>query len=156
MIIKNETCFQNPQSCSRLALRSNQFGHPNQIDTKNQLADIFFKGNFTRDEWNHLLNLLNISHFNSAECSDLISKRTHKDSGEERVTVKSRPMMNLISRSSERVPSALLSAASESLGKTRQERQSPLSAQVEMYDRTWRPVVCAHSASFSEWNIDET
>ena len=25
------------------------------IDTKNQLADILIKGNFTRDEWNHLL-----------------------------------------------------------------------------------------------------
>ena len=25
------------------------------IDTKNQLADILTKGNFTRDEWNHLL-----------------------------------------------------------------------------------------------------
>ena len=24
-------------------------------DTKNQLADILTKGNFTRDEWNHLL-----------------------------------------------------------------------------------------------------
>ena len=33
------------------------------IDTKNQLADILTKGNFTRDEWNHLLNLFNISHF---------------------------------------------------------------------------------------------
>ena len=31
------------------------------IDTKNQLADILTKGNFTRDEWNHL-TLLNISH----------------------------------------------------------------------------------------------
>ena len=27
------------------------------IDTKNQLADILTKGNFTRDEWNHLLLL---------------------------------------------------------------------------------------------------
>ena len=27
------------------------------IDTKNQLADILTKGNFTRDEWNHLLTL---------------------------------------------------------------------------------------------------
>ena len=27
------------------------------IDTKNQLADILTKGNFTRDEWNHLLSL---------------------------------------------------------------------------------------------------
>ena len=33
------------------------------IDTKNQLADILTKGTFTRDEWNHLLCLLNISHF---------------------------------------------------------------------------------------------
>ena len=31
------------------------------IDTKNQLADILTKGNFTRDEWNHLLTLFNIS-----------------------------------------------------------------------------------------------
>ena len=38
------------------------------IDTKNQLADILTKGNFTRDEWNHLLNLFNISHFNSTAC----------------------------------------------------------------------------------------
>ena len=35
------------------------------IDTKNQLADILTKGNFTRDEWNHLLSLFNISHFSS-------------------------------------------------------------------------------------------
>ena len=27
------------------------------IDTKKQLADILTKGNFTRDVWNHLLNL---------------------------------------------------------------------------------------------------
>ena len=40
------------------------------IDTKNQLADILTKGNFTRDEWNHLLCLLNISHFSSTVCSD--------------------------------------------------------------------------------------
>ena len=33
------------------------------IDTKNQLADILTKGNFTRDEWNRLLCLFNISHF---------------------------------------------------------------------------------------------
>ena len=30
------------------------------IDTKNQLAAILTEGNFTRDEWNHMLNLLNI------------------------------------------------------------------------------------------------
>ena len=35
------------------------------IDTKNQLADILTKGNFARDEWDHLLCLFNISHFSS-------------------------------------------------------------------------------------------
>ena len=38
------------------------------IDTKNQPADILTKGNFTRDEWNHLLCLFNISHFSSTNC----------------------------------------------------------------------------------------
>ena len=121
------------------------------IDTKNQLADMLTKGNFTRDEWDHLFCLLNISHFSSAECSEVMSKRTQKELCEERITAQSRPMMNLIARA----PSALSSTASESPGKTRHESQSPLSMQAEKYDRTGRPVVCAHSSSHSEWNIDE-
>ena len=45
------------------------------IDTKNQLADIFLtKGSFTRDEWNHLLNLFNISHFSSTACTAAMAK----------------------------------------------------------------------------------
>ena len=68
------------------------------IDTKNQLADILTKGNFTRDEWNHLLCLFNISHFSSTVCSDTMAKRSQQDSREERVTAKSRLMMNLIAR----------------------------------------------------------
>ena len=112
------------------------------IDTKDQLADMLSKGNFTRDEWNNLLCLFNISHFSSAEFSEAMSKRTQKESGEERVTAKSRPMMNLIARSSERTPSALSSTASESPGKTRLESQIPLSPQDQKYDRTVRPVVC--------------
>ena len=43
-------------------------------DTKNQLADILTKGNFTRDERNHLLCLFNISHFSS-----IITKRCRKE-----------------------------------------------------------------------------
>ena len=109
------------------------------IDTKNQLADMLTKGNFTRDEWTNLLCLFNISHFNSAECSQVMLKRTQKEPGEERVTAKSRPMMNLIARSNERAPSALSSTASESPVKTRHESQSPLSPQAEKYDRTERP-----------------
>ena len=41
------------------------------IDTKNQLADILTKGNFTRDEWNHLLTLFNISHFFALQLASL-------------------------------------------------------------------------------------
>ena len=63
------------------------------IDTKNQLADILTKGNFTRDEWNNLLNLFNISHFSSTACTAAMAKRAQQGSGEERVTAKSRPMM---------------------------------------------------------------
>ena len=57
--------------------------HNKYIDTKNQLADILTKGNFTRDEWNHLLCLFNSSHFSSTVCSDTMTKRSQQDSGEE-------------------------------------------------------------------------
>ena len=124
--------------------------------TKNQLADLLTKGNFTRDEWNHLLYLFNISHFSSTTCSEVMSKRTQKDSGEERVTAKSKPMMNLVSGCSERTPDVLASTASESPVKTRHESQTLPSPQTEKYDRTGRDVVCAHSSSYSEWNIDKT
>ena len=56
------------------------------IDTKNQLADIKTKLNFTRDEWNHLLCLFNISHFSSTVCSETMAKRSQHDSGKEGVT----------------------------------------------------------------------
>ena len=72
--------------------------HIKYIDTKNQLADILTKGNFTRDEWNHLLNLFNINHFSSTACTAVMAKRAQQESGEERVTAKSRPMMNLTAR----------------------------------------------------------
>ena len=65
-------------------------------------------------------------------------------------------MMNLIARCSERAPAALSSTASESPGKTRHESQNPLSSWTEQYDRTGRLVVCAHSSSYSEWNVDKT
>ena len=126
------------------------------IDTKNQLADILTKGNFTRDERNHLLCLFNISHFSSAECAEVMSKRTQKDSGEERVTAKSKSMMNLVSRCSERTPDVLPSTASESPGKIRHESQFLLSSRTEQHHRTGRPVKDAYSSSYSEWNVDKT
>ena len=46
------------------------------VDTKCQLADIQTKGNFTRDERNHLLHLFNISIFISASSPRTRSKIT--------------------------------------------------------------------------------
>ena len=110
--------------------------HIKYIDTKNQLANILTKGNFTRDEWNHLLCLFKISHFRSTNCLDVMSKRTQKDAGEERVTAKWKPMMNLVSRCSERNPNVLASTASQSPVKTRYESQIPVSSWTEQQSRT--------------------
>ena len=91
------------------------------IDTKNQLADILTKGNVTRDEWNHLLILFNISHFSSTACTAAMAKRAQRASGEERVTAKSRPMMNLTARTI----SAVSFSASTILGRTSYGYQDP-------------------------------
>ena len=139
-------------------------------DTKNQLAHMLTKGNFARDEWNNLLCLFNISHFNSTDCSEVISKRTQEESGEERVTAKSKPMMNLVSRCSERTPHVLIwsrDAAKRLLmcylllhqkarRKPRHESQFPLSTRTEQHHRTGRPVEDAYSSSYSKWNFDRT
>ena len=125
------------------------------IDTKNQLTDILTKGNFTRDEWNHLLCLFNISLFSSTNCPEVMSKRTQIESGEDRVTAKSKPMMNLVSRCSERTPNVLPSTASESPEKTRYESQQPLSSWNEQHQRTGRLVLDAFSSDYSEWNADK-
>ena len=123
------------------------------IDTKNQLADIL-REIFTRDEWNHLLCLFNISHFSSINNFESMSKRTQDDAGEERVTAKSKPMMNLVSRYSVRDPNVLASTASESPGKTNSESQNvPLSSLNEQQTRTGIPVMGASSSNYSEWNI---
>ena len=125
------------------------------IDTKNQLADMLTKWNFTRDEWNLLLYLFNISHFGSINKCKVMSKRTQEDAGEERVTAKSKPMMNLVLRCSVRNPDVLASTASESPGKTGYESQIPLSSWTEQQPRTPRPVMDACSSIYSEWNTDE-
>ena len=72
--------------------------------------------------------MFNISHFSSINCCEVMSKRTRKDSGEEIVTAKSKPMMNLVSRCSERTSDVLASTASDSLGKTRNGNQQRLSS----------------------------
>ena len=91
------------------------------IDTKNQLANILTKGSFTRDEWNHLLTLFNISHFSSTACIAAMAKRAQQESGEGRVTAKSRPMMNLTART----PSFVSSSASSNPVRTSYGYQDP-------------------------------
>ena len=124
------------------------------IDTKNQLPDILTKGNFTRDEWNHLLCLFKISHFSTINSLEAMSKRT-QDVGEVRVTAKSKPMMHLVSRHRVRDPNVLASAASESPEKTKSECQNvPLGSLNVQQTSTGRPVLGASSSNYSEWNID--
>ena len=118
------------------------------IDTKNQLADIFTKGSFTRDEWNHLLCLFNISHFSSTVCSETMAKRLQQDSGEERVTAKSRPIVSLIAR----VPSNVSSSTSVSPGKRSYGNQDPWSIMnAENEERPGRPDVGSDRKTASDY-----
>ena len=68
-----------------------------------------------------------------------MSKRTQKESGEERAKVKTNDEFDCTKH--ERAPSALSSTAPESPEKSRHESRSPLSSQAEKYDRTGKPVV---------------
>ena len=131
------------------------------IDTRNQLADILTKGNFTRDEWNHLLCLFHISHFSSTVCSAAMAKRFRQDSGEERVTAKSRPTMNLTAR----MLSVVSSSISSSPGKTWYEYQDP-GKSVVVDDRSGQPDKLSSTGyskldydrawSSQEWKIEVT
>ena len=104
------------------------------IDTKNQLADILTKRNFTRDERNHLLTLFNISHFSSTACIAAMAKRAQQESGEERVTAKSRPMMTLTAR----MPSVVSSSTSSNPVRTSCGYQDP-GKSVASDDRSGKP-----------------
>ena len=76
------------------------------------------KGYFTRDEWNNLLHLINISHFSSTccaknssltSCPKTMAKRMPEQKGEERIVAKSKSTaMNLSSH----VPTSSSSAKS--------------------------------------------
>ena len=81
-----------------------------------------------------MLCLFNISHFSSKVCSDTMAKRSQPDSGGERVTAKSRPMMNLVART----PSLVSSSTSVSPGKRSYGSQNPWSS-ISKEDRSGRP-----------------
>ena len=50
------------------------------IDTKNQLADILTKGNFTGDEWNHSLSTFNSNQFNCCNGEKISTRFRRKTS----------------------------------------------------------------------------
>ena len=83
---------------------------------------------------NHLLNLYHISHFSSTACTAAMAKRIQQESGEERVTTKSRPMMNLTAR----MPSVVSSSTSSSPGKRCYGNQDPWKS-VVADDRSGKP-----------------
>ena len=104
--------------------------------------------------------LFNISHFSSTVCSETMAKRSQHDSGEERVTAKSKPMMNLIART----PWVVSSSTSLSPGKKNYGKQDPWKSVADNrsgqpdrlsstdyskldYDRAW---------SSQEWKTEDT
>ena len=120
----------------------------NTSTPKTNSQTVLTKGNFTRDEWNHLLNLFNISHFSSTVCSTAMAKRSQQESGEERVTAKSKPMMNL----SARMPSVVSSSTSSSPGKRWYGNQDPW-RYVVADDRSGQPDKLS-SAGYSKLDYD--
>ena len=74
---------------------------------------------------------------------------------EERVTAKSKPMMNLVSRCSVRNPLCLPLLHQKALGKPDMKVKIPLSSWNEQQPRTVRLVMGACSSSYSEWNTNE-
>ena len=111
-------------------------------DTKNQLADILTKGNFTCDERNNLLCLFNRSHFSYINKCKAMSKRTQEDAGEERFTARSKPMMNLVSRCRVRDPIRL----------HRKARGTPMSNCTKSQRHAWM-IINLEEGNWISWRI---
>ena len=92
----------------------------NKIDVLQDIDSVPSK-NQIRDEWNHLLTLFHISHFSSTVCIAAMAKRAQQESGEGRVTPKSRSMLNLTART----PSFVFSSASSNPGRISYGYQDP-------------------------------
>ena len=81
-----------------------------------------------------MLSLFNIIHFSSTACTAAMAKRAQQESGEERVTAKSRPMMNLTAR----MPSVMSSSTSSNPARTLYGYQDP-GKSVAGDDRSGKP-----------------
>ena len=107
-----------------------------RFDTNKQLADMLTEGNFTRDEWNHLLRSFKISHFSwiycsqnfsLTSCTEAMAKRIQEQKREERIVAKSKPTLNLaslVSANSSTVQSPIALKARDTWSKRLQSRRS--------------------------------
>ena len=84
-------------------------------------------------------SFVEFSHFSYAACTAAIAERAQQESGEGRVTVKSRPMMNLIAIT----PSFVSSSASSNPERTSCGYQDPERHVLD--DRTGQPVETSRS-----------
>ena len=80
------------------------------------------------------MSLFNISPFSSTICSAALAKRVQQESGEKRVTAKSRPKKKIAAR----MPSVVSSSTSSNPGKTWYEYQD-LGKSVAVDDRSGKP-----------------
>ena len=134
------------------------------IDTKHQLADILTKGNFTRDECNNLLHLLNVSHFSLISCSTM-AKRIQNQKEEERVVSKSRPaVMNMSSyfiatnkidvmKDIDAVPSNVQSSRQEALLYVFEDNEAVFKMIIKGRSPTMRHVSRTHRVAL-DWLLD--
>ena len=108
------------------------------IDTKNQLADILTKGNFTREDWNHLLTLIAIL--------DLlpVSQRWQNELNKNQEKDVSQPNHDLMMNLTARTPSFVSSSASSKPVRTSYGYQD-LERSVQIDDRTVKPVETSRS-----------
>ena len=118
-----------------------------------QLADIPTRGSFTRDEWNNLLHLFNISHFgsiccsqnfSSASCPKMMANRMQKGTREEIIVAKSKPTLNLLSKT-EASSSIVLSPNASKLSGDTESTEKPVARDSNQNDA---------ASSFQVWQKD--
>ena len=95
-----------------------------------------------------MLNLLNIGHFSSTAYTASMAKRAQQGSGEERVTAKSRPMMNLTAR----MPSVVSSSTSSNQVRTSYGYQDP-GKSVASDDRSGKLETVSHQEGANSENF---
>ena len=113
----NETSFQDPQSFASLIVRSNQLGpkNPNQVHQhKKNKSQACWPREIPHVMSGIICCACSILAISVLQCSETMAKRLQHESGEERVTAKSRQMLSLIAR----VPSNVSSSFRGAIGTT--------------------------------------